>query len=132
MYAHRVRRTLLPIAALVVGLAVGGCGSGQSGAVSASSHEMIAELTPQSSYACPNLTTKTFALRAPGNGLTEGRVLALADSFDAAGCTTFVTFTISPALGFFVVSDGSASWGPFSYDSVKRSSWTLKLVVSNG
>jgi hypothetical protein len=69
-----------------------------------------------------SLAGHTFALRRPGDGLSEGEVLALAGSADMSqdGCRYTSHFSIHPRLGFFVVSDegGYHDWGPFDSNNL--------------
>jgi hypothetical protein len=64
-------------------------------------------------------------LRSPGDGNSLGSVIAIADSqkSTADGCTTQLTFTISPSVGYFEVVDETVGtmWGPTSYQQVAQS-----------
>jgi hypothetical protein len=80
-------------------------------------------------------TTDTFTLRRPGNGLTEGDVVGVAESMsmDSTQCYLNVTFSISPELGFFSVHDDNKGfhWGPFDSKQMERRDWTLALNANN-
>jgi hypothetical protein len=78
-----------------------------------------------------DMTSDTFTLRRPGNGLTNGDVIGVADGsqMDDTGCNLSVTFGISPSLGFFVVSDDNSgsAWGPFDSHQLAKREWTVRL-----
>lgn len=71
----------------------------------------------------------TFSLREPGNGLSSGAVLAVPDlsTASADGCTTTLTFTISPSIGFFDIVDETqgSTWGPTSFQQVEASGFVF-------
>lgn len=76
----------------------------------------------------------TFDLRRPGNGLTEGDVLAVPTNKQSGsgGCSIVLTFNIGTDLGFYVVYDESAgvSWGPFDASQLPAEGWAISLTVS--
>jgi hypothetical protein len=78
-----------------------------------------------------DLSTHAWTLRRPGNGLTDGDVVAVAqtDAMDTSGCNFDVTFKISPKLGFFMVSDDSKgnSLGPFDSQQMAAQGWAVRL-----
>jgi hypothetical protein len=80
------------------------------------------------------LTTDTFLLRRPSNGLTEGDVVGVASSsaMDGGRCYLVVNFSTSVNLGFFVVNDftTSSTWGPFDSRQVAQGGWTMRLRVA--
>lgn len=90
-------------------------------------------LSASGNYA--DLPRHTFTLRRPGNGLSEGDVVAVAqaETMDSINCNLDVAFKISPNLGFFVVSDdsGGGSWGPFDSHQLSSRSWHLLLDESS-
>lgn len=57
----------------------------------------------------------TFDLRRPGNGVTEGNVVAVTTDVQSvqAGCSIVLNFAVGTGLGFYVVVDETAglSWG---------------------
>jgi hypothetical protein len=82
-----------------------------------------------------DITQHTFVLRRPSNGVSDGDVVAVAQSiaYDGEGCDLNVVFKISPKLGFFVVHDDSAasgSWGPFDSSQMSARGWSLLLNES--
>ena len=81
------------------------------------------------------ITSHTFTLRRPGNGLTNGDVVgvALSAAMDNAGCNLDVNFSIGPSLGFFMVNDDSTtdSWGPFDSHQMAAHLWTVRLNESS-
>ena len=84
-------------------------------------------ITTDSNYT--DLNQDTWVLRRPGNGDSEGDVVAVAQSAGYAACNLSVVFKISPNLGFFVVDDeqGSGSWGPFDSHQLASHQWSLLL-----
>jgi hypothetical protein len=80
-----------------------------------------------------NILQDTFTLRSPGNGLTEGGVVATAEKLAFADCQLEVYFKISPNLGFFDVTDEQTSdqWGPFDSRQLAARDWTLELNESS-
>lgn len=89
-------------------------------------------LSTSSTY--PAITSHTFTLRRPGNGLTNGDVVgvALSAAMDNTGCDLDVTFSIGPGLGFFMVVDDTTSngWGPFDSNQMSARGWTVRLNES--
>lgn len=148
---RRVAWSLLPVA-LVAGFAVGYVVRGQRVRTTISTLVQIQTVAPPPP-ATKTLTATvtgpggaclatndvqyepdTYTLRSPGNGLTSGSVLAVANgtSMDAQGCNLVVTFSVSPSLGFFDVVDEQQgeSWGPFDSRALARYSYRLRLSVS--
>lgn len=76
----------------------------------------------------------SFDLRRPGNGLSEGDVVAVPTSVlgSTDGCSVTLTFAIGADLGFFVVFDetDSLSWGPFDSHNLANIGWSLTLTVN--
>jgi len=94
---------------------------------------ILLPISSDSTYA--DITSHTFTLQRPGNGLTEGDVVAVAESLvmDKADCDLDVMFKISPSLGFFDVDDNDATgeWGPFDSHQMSTRQWTLRLDESS-
>jgi hypothetical protein len=90
-------------------------------------------LSTDAGYA--DIVTHTFTLRRPGNGLTNGDVVGVAETshVDSSGCNLDVTFAMSPNLGFFAVSDDNAgeTWGPFDSHQMSARGWTVRLDESS-
>jgi hypothetical protein len=84
-------------------------------------------ITTDSNYT--GLNQHTWVLRRPGNGLSDGDVVAVAESAGYAACNLSIVFKISPNLGFFVVTDeeGTGSWGPFDSQQLASHSWSIVL-----
>jgi hypothetical protein len=78
------------------------------------------------------ITSDTLTLRRPGNGLTDGEVIGVADSgaMDNSSCNYDIVFSISPSLGFFVVSDDiqGVTWGPFDSHKMAQRGWAVRLT----
>lgn len=140
--------TLIPVA-LAAGLAIGFFGRGQRTKTTTvvqiqtqappppANHTLTAEVqgpngTCLSALSSSNQPTNdTFTLRRPGNGLTSGEVVGVADSasMDEAGCNLDVQFRVGADLGFFVVADDNkgSSWGPFDSRSLEKRQWLVRL-----
>ena len=88
-------------------------------------------------YQCvlSSISSDTITLRRPPSNVGIGAVVALADStaFNKSGCGWVVTFSISPQLGFFVVSDEDQKlrWGPFDSVQMAQRHWRV-TVADNG
>lgn len=80
------------------------------------------------------MVSHAFVLRRPGNGLTDGDVVGVAEdsSLDAALCNLVLTFRISPNVGFFSVHDATSGiqWGPFDPQQLAARAWTVRLDYS--
>jgi hypothetical protein len=76
----------------------------------------------------------SFNLRRPGNGLSEGEVVAVPASVQGSvdGCSLTLSFAIGTNLGFFVVFDETdgLSWGPFDSHNLPNDGWSLTLIVN--
>ena len=76
----------------------------------------------------------TFDLRRPGNGVSEGNVLAVTTDVQntQGGCSIVLNFTVGTGLGFYVVVDETAglSWGPFDSHNLPSEGWALSLTYS--
>lgn len=76
----------------------------------------------------------SFDLRRPGNGLTEGDVVAVPSNVQGStdGCSITLRFRIRRKLGFFVVFDETdhLSWGPVDSRNLPTARWSLNLVFS--
>ena len=79
-----------------------------------------------------DIESDTFTLRRPGDGVTNGVVVGVASSsrLDTSKCDLKLVFSISPTLGFFVVSDanGGVAWGPFDSRKMANFGWALELT----
>lgn len=79
-------------------------------------------------------SSDSFDLRRPGNGLSEGNVVAVPASVQgsADGCFVTLSFAIGTNLGFFVVFDETdgLSWGPFDSHNLPNDGWSLTLTVN--
>lgn len=89
--------------------------------------------TPSGLSAAPT-SGDSFDLRRPGNGLSEGAVIAVPTSVlgSADDCSVTLNFAIGTNLGFFVVFDETdgLSWGPFDSHNVPNTGWSLTLTVN--
>jgi hypothetical protein len=78
-----------------------------------------------------DFTTHAWTLRRPGNGVTNGDVVGVAEKeqLDNSTCDLDITFKIAPSLGFFTVSDDSSgdSWGSFDSHQMAAHSWIVRL-----
>ena len=76
-------------------------------------------------------TTHAWTLRRPGNGVTNGDVVGVAEISNSTHSTADIdiTFKIAPSLGFFTVSDDSTSdsWGPFDSHQMAAHGWIVRL-----
>lgn len=88
-------------------------------------------ITTDSNYS--GLNQHTRVLRRPSNGISDGDVVAVAESVGYAACNLSIVFKISPNLGFFVVTDeeGTGSWGPFDSHQLGARKWSLLLDENN-
>lgn len=84
-------------------------------------------ITTDSNYT--GLTQHTWVLRRPSNGISEGDVVAVAQSAGYAACNLSLVFKINPNLGFFELADeqGAGSWGPFDSHQLGSRHWSLLL-----
>ena len=83
-----------------------------------------------------DLSADTFILRRPGNGLTEGDVVGVAEDKTPveSGCALQVTFLVSADTGFFVVTDETKSvhWGPYDSRTLEAHGWAMNLTYTSG
>lgn len=89
-------------------------------------------ITTDSNYT--GLSRHTWVLRRPSNGISEGDVVAVAQSAGYAACNLSLVFKINPNLGFFVVDDeegSGGSWGPFDSHQLAARHWSLLLDENN-
>jgi hypothetical protein len=89
-------------------------------------------LTTDPAYANTNIAQHGWTLRRPGNGSSEGDVVAVAESAGYAACNLSLVFKINPNLGFFVVNDEEGGqWGPFDSHQLASRKWSLVLDESS-
>ena len=107
----------------------------------ASTGQLAATITGANGVCLPDVSASltsaptsgdSFDLRRPGNGLTEGDVVAVPNEVagNAGGCSVTLGFSIGTDLGFFVVVDETdgLSWGPFDSHNLAGAGWSLNLT----
>lgn len=109
-------------------------------AAPSASQQMTATVTGAKGVCLPEVSSSaptaadSFALRRPGNGLTEGNVVAVPTSVQNVGngCSIALTFNVGTKLGFYVVFDETdgLSWGPFDSRNLPAAGWALNLTYN--